>query len=221
MTQFKGACGKSKHRCHGGGDHAGTGVPRLKEMAWMIRTLCIAALAATASAQTVPTSPNTTLTSEPPREPWTLLVFSGNPTVYMCRAPSWGILTSWTVAAATLTSIVVSGGVATVTTPTAHGLFVGAAVTISGSTDSALNASAPIVASVPSSTTFTLNRTYTDGSHTGSGLAVSSYAPRTSAATWSILRVTTSGADTEVRTSRLGQICDNRAATGANQVAYH
>lgn len=94
---------------------------------------------------------------------------------------------SWTRAASTLTSIVVSSNTATATTSTAHGLAIGNQVTVAGATvDTDLNASYRIL-TVPSSTTFTFttvavaNATYVDATMT-----LSTTAPRTTVAIWSI-----------------------------------
>ncbi len=87
----------------------------------------------------------------------------------------------------TLTSIVVLTNVGTVTTASAHGLYQGARVTITGATvDTDLNASY-VVQSVSSSTVYTIttasvgNATYTDA-----GLVISTREPLTTASLWAI-----------------------------------
>jgi hypothetical protein len=87
----------------------------------------------------------------------------------------------------TLTSIVVLTNVGTVTTASAHGLYVGARVTFSGATvDTDLNGTYTI-ATVPSSTTYTVatsavaNATYTE-----STLVVSTSQPLLTSTVWGI-----------------------------------
>ncbi len=87
----------------------------------------------------------------------------------------------------TLTSIVVLTNVGTVTTASAHGLYIGARVVITGATvDTDLNATYT-VATVGSSTTYTIatssvaNATYTDA-----GLVITTTYPLTTAPVWAI-----------------------------------
>lgn len=80
-------------------------------------------------------------------------VFGGGSFVYAQVAP---------ITSQTISSITVSSGIATVTTGSAHGLSVGAVVDIQGAAPTGYNGIFT-VASVPSTTTFTLNlATYTD-----------------------------------------------------------
>ena len=87
----------------------------------------------------------------------------------------------------TLTNIVVSGNTATVTTASAHNLYVGARVTVSGATvATALNGTYTIL-TVPLSTTYTFTTagvgaaTYTDA-----GLVISTEYPLLNAKLWTI-----------------------------------
>lgn len=87
----------------------------------------------------------------------------------------------------TLTNIVVLTNVGTVTTSAAHGLYIGARVIVSGATvDTDLNATYT-VATVPSSTTYTIatanvaNATYTD-----STLVITTSYPLTTNPVWAI-----------------------------------
>lgn len=136
---------------------------------------------------------------------------------------------SWTIAATTLTNIVVSTNVGTVTTATAHGLQVGQLFTVSGATvDPDLNGTY-YIQSVPSSTTFTIttasvsNATYTDAT-----LAVSSSAPRLTAAIWSIYHFLYDSSNNFQSKQCAGgacanftNICANRAVTtGATKITY-
>jgi len=141
-----------------------------------------------------------------PKGPWSS---SGSPTVPATF--------SWTRAASTLTSIVVSSNTGTATTSTAHGLQVGQAVTVSGATvDTDLNG-VYVIQTVGSSTTFTIttvavaNATYNE-----STLVVTTSAPRLTAAIWSITRMQYSGSNLISKQwsnglpATMNQICANR-----------
>ncbi len=98
---------------------------------------------------------------------------------------------TWTKAATTLTNIVVLTNTATATTSAAHGLAIGNRVTVAGVlVDPDLNGSY-VILTVPTSTTFTFttasvsNATYVDATMT-----LSSTAPRTTVAIWSIEALT-------------------------------
>jgi YD repeat-containing protein len=109
---------------------------------------------------------------------------------YVCSTASEGHgTTSWTRAATTLTSIVDADNTATVTTSTAHGLTVGAAVVISGEAgDTDLNGTYA-VATVPSATTFTVTTAnVTDDTYNGATLAVAHTGPLVTASIWRIER---------------------------------
>lgn len=78
---------------------------------------------------------------------------------------------TWTsappAAAASVASVTGSGSVVTYTTSAAHGLYVGQMVTITGIATAAYNLANVLVASVPSSTTFTVTSTATGSTGTG------------------------------------------------------
>ena len=109
---------------------------------------------------------------------------------YVCYAQQPGPTTTWSVAGGTLTSIADSANTSTVTTPTAHGLWIGAHVTISGVTTSggtALNGSY-VVLTVPTSATFTITTAgVTDATYTDATMALSTNSPLITAARWAIL----------------------------------
>lgn len=86
-----------------------------------------------------------------------------------------------------LTSIVVSSDTATITTASAHGAWVGMEVTISGATaNTGLNASYKI-ATVPSSTTYTVATSgVSNSTNTESTLVVSTFNPLLTQAVWQI-----------------------------------
>lgn len=67
-----------------------------------------------------------------------------------------------THAAATITNVAVTSNAATITTSAPHGLAVGDVITITGLTNTILNVSQKVVASVPSTTTFTFAITTAD-----------------------------------------------------------
>jgi hypothetical protein len=84
-----------------------------------------------------------------------------------------------------------SSNTSTVTTAAAHGLWVGARVTIIGATvDSDLNGEYKI-ATVPTSTTFTITTaSVTDATYNEATLVMETYSPRTNARVWTIVKST-------------------------------
>lgn len=126
-----------------------------------------------------------TVTRYPAAQPTQLLDYTSSIVTYIGYAVPIQPVFTWTFAGSTLTSIVVLTNVGTVTTSTAHGLAVGNQVIVTGSGTTALNATYRI-ATVPSATTFTIatsgvgNATYT------TGLVMTTTAPRSTAAVWSI-----------------------------------
>jgi hypothetical protein len=111
--------------------------------------------------------------------------WNGSLLQYSCEAPPVVAQTSVSKADSTLTNIVVSSNVGTVTTASAHSLWVGALVTVSGSSTTALNGTY-VIASVPSTTSYTIatsgvsNATYT------TGLVISTSSPLYTAPTWRV-----------------------------------
>lgn len=120
---------------------------------------------------------------------------------YTCTAtnPSLKTVFARTVAAsqppipssapATLTSIVDSSNTSTVTTSAAHGLAIGHRIIVSGATgDTDLNGTYT-VATVPSSTTFTITTaSVTDATYNEATLTVTTTAPRTNLNIWLITK---------------------------------
>ncbi len=166
--------------------------------------------------------------SIPPDAYTSLLFYDGsNYLIYSCKAKSIQPSFSWTKAATTLTNIVVLTNVGTVTTSTAHGLAIGNLVTVSGATvDTDLNG-IYYIQTVGSTTTFTIttasvaNATYTDAT-----LAMSTTAPRSTAAIWDIFKYTISGTNVVAIQKAGGKsgtnsICDNRSTTtGSTKIGY-
>lgn len=103
----------------------------------------------------------------------TLMTTPTWPYVDVAETPSYGSL--WKFSDATLVSIVVAANVATVTTSTPHGLIGGggSVITLSGCyTDDELNGTA-IVASAPTTTTFTIPTSgVANGSYTDTSIAI-------------------------------------------------
>lgn len=159
-----------------------------------------------------------TLTSGPPAQGITALNYydGSNNLIYRCQAVSRQATYTWSVAATTLTSIVDSSNTSTVTTAAAHGLQVGNQVTVAGASASALNRSYAI-ATVPNTTTFTITTSgVADATYT-TGVSVTTTAPRSTVAIWSIRAYLYSGANITAEqwangSTAMNQICDNRAS---------
>ena len=165
------------------------------------------------------------ISPSPPSRPWTSLFFyDGSSSIeYICKADAVQPPFSWTKAATTLTNIVVATNVGTVTFSAAHGLNPGNRIAVSGaSVDSDLNGNY-YVQTVPTASTLTITTaSVADATYTEAGLVVTTSAPRTTAAIWTITKFSYSGSvPTMDQTSPHGQVCDNRAATtGATTVTY-
>jgi hypothetical protein len=128
-------------------------------------------------------------TSGPPPEATQNLFYydANNNLQYNCRAPQRQSPTTYTRSASSLTSIAVSSNTATMTTAAAHGLYIGAIVTVTGaSVVPALNGTYKVL-TVPSSTTLTFttsgvgNATYNEAT-----LVVTTTYPLTTANRWAI-----------------------------------
>lgn len=164
---------------------------------------------------------NVVLSQEPPvRGITTKFLYDGSSRLeYVCKANSLQAPYSWTYAAGGITNIVVSSNVGTVTTGTAHGLEAGHKVTVTGSTqDPDLNAEY-VVATVPTSTTFTIaTSAVANGTYT-TGLVITGSAPRMNRPVWSISKLEYDGAATVPTAQKMvegttakGYVCDNRSA---------
>ncbi len=113
---------------------------------------------------------------------------AGNNAIYICASPLQQAATTQKRSDSTLTNIVVLTNVGTVTTSAAHGLYIGARVTISGATvDTDLNATY-VVTTIPSTTTYTIatvsvaNATYTEAT-----LVITTTNPLTTRPIWALL----------------------------------
>ena len=142
------------------------------------------------------TSPELTLSIAPPTTPYTSLFYrdGSNNVEYICKALSDQPVYVWYAAngSPVLTSIVDASNVATVTTAADHGLLVGNRVNVSGvTTDTDLNGTY-VIATVPTSTTFTIatanvaDATYSGGADPA--MKLDTDAPRVNASIWSIQR---------------------------------
>ena len=109
---------------------------------------------------------------------------NGNMTA-KCSSPQNGPTSTWTVAATTLTSIAVSTNVGTVTFSAAPGLYVGARITVSGSTTAALNGTY-LVSAVAGSTATITTAGVGDATYNTSALVISTSYPLTNQGVWSI-----------------------------------
>lgn len=147
---------------------------------------------------------------------------------YICQAVPIQPVFTWSRSDSTLTSVVVLTNTATVTTSTAHGLQTLNPVTFVGGPSGL--AGTYLIQTVGSSTTFTITTSgVANGTYTTAGMSVSTNAPRTTAAVWSILQLVYSGADTipsrvlqsNGRASSFTSICDNQAVTtGSTKIAF-
>jgi hypothetical protein len=147
-----------------------------------------------------------------------------NNTEYICTATRDQPLYTWTLASKALTNIVVLTNVGTVTTAAAHGLSPGNLVTVTGATvDTDLNASY-YVQTVGSTVTFTITTSgVSDATYVDAGLAISTNAPRNTAAIWDIQKFsyTTTYLD-RIQSSPPRSICANRATNvGASKVTFN
>jgi len=157
-----------------------------------------------------------TINPGPPAQGVSALNFydGSNSLIYRCQAVSIQPRYTWTVAASTLTNVVVSSNTGTVTTASAHGLQVGNSITLSGSSTSALNGTYKI-ATVGSTTTFTITTAAVSDATYTTGLVMTTTAPRSTAAIWSIRAYTYSGTNLTNEqwangSTAMNQICDNR-----------
>jgi hypothetical protein len=163
------------------------------------------------------------LNGYPQSQPTRFLDYDANGNLaYICYTTPSGIAAyynySRSVMGGTLTSIVVATNVGTVTTVGAHGLMVGQGVTVSGATLGALNATY-IIATVPSTTTFTITTTgVADGTYNNVALTISGSAPLLTSPIWSINKLTYSAGNSLIGSQwALGaagnytSICANRA----------
>lgn len=184
----------------------------------------LAALLLTATAAMAQLGPLTSPPSGPPKKPYVGLLFydGSNNLQYVCAAfQIQPVQTVYSLAAGTLTSLVVTGNTTGTLNITGQKLYVGARLVITGSATSTLNGTFSVtsvttntlVITVPS----TANATYTD-------MTVTTVNPLTSAPVWSIQIFTNpsnllgsyyfalpSGLPGNNADTPLTAICDNRA----------
>lgn len=138
------------------------------------------------------------VTDPPPTAALNLFFYDGsNNLQYVCGARQFDSLTTYQSRSdSSLTSIVVLTNVGTVTTANAHGLYIGARVTISGATvDTDLNATYTI-ATVPSTTTYTIaTASVANATYTESTLVIATNSPLTTLARWAIQVLTYNGSN--------------------------
>lgn len=107
---------------------------------------------------------------------------------YVCESKNQvsALTTMMAINDGSLTSVVIASNIATVTTPTAHQLYDGARVTVAGSTAGAIDG-IYTVASTPSTTTFTITVSAANGTHTESGMNLTTRSPLLSAQYWNVI----------------------------------
>ncbi len=145
---------------------------------------------------------------------------SGTAAVYVGKAHAFDSKnrTVWTVGGSpALTSIVVATNVATATMVVAHGLEIGAEVTVQGSSHTGLDGKYR-VATVPSSTTITFTVSAADATKTTSGMTIETLAPRTNALVWDLTYLINDGNGnaTSVKNCGRNRAWDSRATYGCN-----
>jgi len=160
----------------------------------------------------------------------TVFTYSGTYPIYQCITKPNGPWNdgrvpasfSWTRTASTLTSIAVATNVGTVTTSTAHGLRVGNPVVVTGATvDTDLNATY-VIATVPSTTTFTITTAaVADATYNESTLVLFTSAPRTTVAIWSIMKYLYDGSNNLISTAWAnGTSTANQICSSASTLSY-
>lgn len=188
--------------------------------------LAVLTIVAPLLAQTV----DTTLTGGPPRTAFTAvldydgsnnLIYAGvaqTPAPYQHR---FSVATCSGSYCTQMTNIVDSSNTGTVTAAS-HGLRVGNEVCVTGGSDTDLNA-CYIVQTVADANTFTITTaSVTDATYT-TGLVLTTRAPRTTAALWTITKLTYDGSNnlTAKLVSPANQIWANRAvSTGTTKIIY-
>ncbi len=129
------------------------------------------------------------ITSDPPPASVVNLFYydASNNLQYVCKSPQRGPTTTQKRTDSTLTNIVDSTNTSTVTTASAHGLYVGARVTISGATvDTDLNGTYTVL-TVPSTTTYTITTANVgDATYTESTLVITTSYPLLTDPRWAI-----------------------------------
>lgn len=187
----------------------------------MLKAIALALTCAFMTFAQVQDGPSVTIGQLPNGKTATVLGFFPSATTnYFCTAQTVQPTYTASVAGGTMTNIVDSGTTATVNW-TAHGLAVGNRVVVAGATDTDLNG-AYIIATVPDANSFTYtSANVTDATYT-TGVTVATTAPRTSAAIWSVVRMTFDGSgnltakQNSVRTSSTSLVCDDRATLAYN-----
>lgn len=126
--------------------------------------------------------------SGPPMSAWTLLQFySGADLIYVCYARPNQPEKVFARSDNSLTSIAVATNVATATKAADHGLQIGNKIVVSGATvDADLNGEY-VIATVPTSTTYTFATvSVADATYTEATLQIATTAPRTTEPIWAI-----------------------------------
>jgi hypothetical protein len=112
------------------------------------------------------------------------MTYSGSNLSYVCWARALQPVTTFYESSSTLTNIVVSTGTATITFSSTSYLWIGAQITVAGSTTTALNGTYKVTGVASSTATFTTAAG--DATYNNAALTVSTTAPLLNAAVWSI-----------------------------------
>ena len=153
------------------------------------------------------------------RDYTTRFFYSGSNLVFACVAPSAQPTKTWSISAGNLSSISIASNVATVTWPANHGLYTNNQITISGGSITPFNGVSYKLTFV-TDTTATFSVTWPNVTVT-SGLTITTTAPRTIDPIWKITQYVYSVSSVvAIQNSDFRKICDNRAATGINEITY-
>lgn len=135
------------------------------------------------------------VSAPPPDNYVNQLYYDGsNNLTYVCRAAAIQPLTTWYKSSTTLTSIVVLTNVGTINFSSTSYLWVGAQITVAGSTTSALNGTYKVTAVSGSTATITTSGV-SNATYNNAALTVSTRAPLLNSAVWAIQALTYDGSN--------------------------
>jgi hypothetical protein len=120
------------------------------------------------------------------------MYYSGTDLIYICSANAIQPTATFYKSSTTLTSIVVATNVGTITFSSTSYLWIGALVTVAGSTTSALNATYKVTAVSGSTATITTSGV-SDGTYNNAALTVSTQSPLLNSLVWAIQALTYDG----------------------------
>ena len=147
------------------------------------------------------------------------MYYSGSDLIYVCSANAFQPVTTFYKSSTTLTSIVVATNVGTINFSSTSYLWIGAQVTVAGSTTSALNGTYKITAVSGSAATIATSGV-SDATYNNAALTVSTQAPLLNSPVWAIQALTYDGSHNTTGVYWAGQTsvsiphslaCSNRA----------